>query len=236
MISDWLDLFYKSSIEFRNFIYDPEGVETVPVQAVQDIGKGALHNLFEYTDRWKKRTASERNIKTAEGFLLDYWGELFGIPRNSDVDSDYREYIFAKIFPPQFTIAYIRSVILIGTVKESNELGFFLDDVYLNESSDKDGNAGANLTAHSNAVYIMYEEGTQVEWEVILFLTRIRSAGIAIYVGWTRSGIYEYLFLDDGALDYEFISDQDPNILNAMNEPEYLYLTVNHADDSMLGD
>lgn len=236
MLSDWLDLFYKSSQEFKNFIYDPDGTETVPVQAVQDIGKGALHNLFEYINRWKKRTVSERNVKTAEGVMLDYWGELFGIPRNSDLDSEYRDYIFSKIFPPQFTIAFIRSVILKGVVKESNELGFFLDDTYLNESSDKDGNAGANLTAHSNAVYICYEEGTQVEWDVILFLTRIRVAGIAIYVGWTRSGLYEYLFLDDGALSYEFISDQDPNILNAMNEPEFLHLNSNHYDDSMIGD
>lgn len=236
MIADYLDLFYRSSQEFRNFIFDPDGIETVPVQAIQDIGKGALHNLFEYTDRWKTRTGQERNVLTAQGFLLDYWGKLFGIPRNSDVDSEYRDYIFAKIFPPQFTFAYIRSLILLGAVYEASELGFFLDDVYLDDSIDASiGSGGSALTAHGNAVYILYEEGIDVEWEKILFLAIIRPAGIAIYVGWKRSGIYEYLYLDDGAVDYEFLGDIDPAILPLQNEPEFMHANEGAADIEFIG-
>ena len=236
MIADYLALFDKDSDNFKTLIYDPSGVENDPVNAIQDINKGAIHNSFEYTNRWKNRSLLERSLKTATSFLLDAWGELFGIPRNSEIDSEYRQFILDRIFPPQFTISWLRSVLPPEvSVKEANEIGFFLDDSFFDEPLSI-SETGCTLTALSNAIYITYNEATDIDWNFILYLGRIRPAGVAVYVGWTKSGIYEYLFLDDSFLNDSFISEQDESVLNPQNEPELSYLNQSNLDDAFIGE
>lgn len=235
MIHDYLSLLDQTSENYKTIVYDPDGIENPTVNTTQDINRGGFHNALEYLSRWKNRTKTERSLQTATGILLDAWGKLFGINRNSEIDQEYRDFILEKIFPPQFTIAWLREQLPGVSVLEANETGFFLDDGYIDDSKTLENN-GATLTALSNAIYINFEEATDVDWPFILSLGRIRPAGIAIYVGWAKSGIYEYLHLSDGYLNDDFVSDQDTAILNPQNEPELTYLSNTYTSDSHIGE
>ncbi|MCB1177235.1 MAG: hypothetical protein KDK36_06610 [Leptospiraceae bacterium] len=186
MIAEWLNLFNQDSKEFKNLVYDPDGIESDPINAIQDINKGAIHNSFEYTNRWKERLIKlERNLKNSTGIVLDAIGkEIFGINRNSDNDTTYRDYIKSLVFPDRLTLNFIKNTINNSLfIKESSEVGFFLDDSFLDDPPDQEG-SGSILTAKSNSIYLLFFQASDIDWDIISYLNRIRDAGIAIYVSW----------------------------------------------------
>ena len=189
-------------------IYSPDGIENSPVLTTQDIQKGAIHNSLEWNSRWKDRLKTERNFRDASSFLLDAWGELLGIKRNSEIDSEYKDYINSKIFPPDFTIAWVKSIITNAQIKETYEVGFFLNDSFLDDPIDLES-TGSTLTALSNAIYIIYEKRTDIAWEEIYLLLRHRSAGIAIYIGWIErdKNEPELMYLNEAFLNDGFIGE-----------------------------
>ena len=204
MINDHLALLDQSSKNYKDLIYDPDGVENTPVLTTQDIQKGAIHNSLEYNSRWKDRLKLERNLLTASSFLLDAWGTLFGIPRNSEIDSEYVEFIKGKILPPNFTLSWIKENLPPDSAQEAQETGFFLDEDYMNDSVAQN-DTGSVLTARSNAIYITLPTSEGANWDFIFFLERARVAGVALYYRGVNDP--NYMFLSNSYLNDSFLGE-----------------------------
>lgn len=237
MISEFLNLFDQTTQTFKEFIYDRTRSENDPVNNIQDINKGALHNAIEWNNRWKTRILEESNLNVAKGLILDAFGELFGIRRISTDDEAYRQYILDILFPPYFTLPYLQAYLSNAEVSECYDIGFFLDSSFLNNSNDNDI-IGSNLIAESNTVYIFWDTKKEVDFQLIRRLYRIKPAGIQLYTKAKKSGIYDYLFLNDstnGFIQDDFFLGGNPDFLPPPQAQEYLYLDDGGLNSEFLG-
>ena len=186
-----LPFFNQTGPVFRDLVGDPNRNELDPVQAINDINKGAIENSIEWHLRFQRRAVHEVDLRNARGIFLRKWAEIYGIPRPPSMsDEDFIGYMIGRIL----SVSSARPA-LVSIFPEPKyqvfgcaQVGAFLDVCYYNvgvqdPKKTKVRMASSVLTFGTNSIYVYVKDPDHIGSEIKKKLYDTLAAGFAVYAG-----------------------------------------------------
>lgn len=184
MIDDHLTIFNRDGIEYRKLVFDPDRSEADPVTNVNDINRGALHNMVEWHRRVGQRHGANASLTDATGALIDAWADFFAIDRPAGMsDVAFRSYILGTVLAVAVTNPVIQGIFVGEVLRESNALGPYFDNSYLGVGAHRDGVQGCVLTHTTNALYVIFADLASYDPSLATAAQLVKAAGIGLYQG-----------------------------------------------------
>lgn len=203
-------MFNRSGEVYKTVIHDPDRTQGSNIGNVQDINRGAIHNVLEWTARFALRLKHEFPLSNATGHLLKEWGRFLGIPNDSGLsDEGYRQSILGKILAIAGTLPVIRRLIGEDTrteIREAHEIGLYLDNAFLDTSVDRARQVGSVFTHPRNAIYVIFDTYADVSTALLELIAKLKIAGVGLYAGVIATEVENNtVFLSEGFLDRDYL-------------------------------
>ncbi|WCL51431.1 hypothetical protein [Leptospira sp. GIMC2001] len=186
-ISQYLTIFSRKGKIYKALVHDPKADQPQLIEKPNDLARGAIHNQLEWTARFAIRLSDEFPLIRSSGHLLAAWGKFLGIPNSlGQADNEYRQRILGIILAIIGTMPVIKRLIPQGSptiIKEAHEIGFYLDNAYMDTSIDRNNQVSAVFTHPRCAIYVFFEDIFAIDKPLLGFISKLKIAGVGLYAG-----------------------------------------------------